>query len=73
MTFGKSLREIRKRRDLTQSELSRLAKIPQSTISDLEKNKYLPDVLQAKKLAAALGVTVGELLGEFRPTGTDGQ
>jgi len=64
MTFGRTLRALRKNRSLTQSELSKSAEIPQTTISDLEKDKYLPNILQVKKLAAALGVKVTDLLEE---------
>jgi ribosome-binding protein aMBF1 (putative translation factor) len=37
---------------------------PQTTISDWENEKTLPDVDEAVKLVAALGITITELLNE---------
>lgn len=55
----------RVKRGLSQNQLAKLAGIPQSVLSDIEGGKTKApriDTLQA--IAAALGVTVSELLGE---------
>lgn len=58
------LREIRERRGLTQMELSQLAGVSQSIISNIENECVSPTVRVLQKLARALDVSVIELLGE---------
>jgi transcriptional regulator with XRE-family HTH domain len=64
--FGKTLRQLRKKRKLSQLALGKKAKLPQATISrfesDNEKNKIQPRMNTLKKLADALGVGVGTLM-----------
>jgi transcriptional regulator with XRE-family HTH domain len=68
VTFGEALRRLRKDKRLSQSGLSALTDIPQTTISDLENDKYYADISQARKLASALDVSVSDFL-----EGNDGQ
>lgn len=58
------LRAIRKRRNLTQSELSAETGIHRVTIAKYEACKLDPTAEKIKKLAAALKVTADELMGE---------
>lgn len=58
------LREIRKKRGLTQKKLAELSRVPRICISRYEAGKYHPGLENASKLAAALGVTVDELIGK---------
>lgn len=67
------LARLRKERGLTQTKLAKLSGVSQTYISDLEANKKKPTVPIVRKLAAALEVTISELLGEDRPTGTEGK
>ena len=60
--FGQILKKIRTSKNLSQTELSKKTGFPQTTISDWENNKYLPDVMDALKLSAALKVTLSQLL-----------
>ncbi|MFA7136194.1 MAG: helix-turn-helix transcriptional regulator [Bacteroidales bacterium] len=60
--FGTKLRYLRKQLNISQQKLGEETGIPQTTISDWENNKYLPNINEAVKLAAALGVTLTELL-----------
>jgi len=60
--FGNSMRELRKAMMLSQRELGEKIDVPQTTISDWETGKYLPDVYQASKLAKALGVPLDDLV-----------
>ena len=54
VSVGESVRIIRELQDLSQNELSGLAKIPQSTISAIENDRVNIGVERAKVLARAL-------------------
>ena len=62
--FGKRLRNYRKRQKLSQQVLGQMINKPQTTISDWEPGKLLPDIGEAVKIAAALDVRVTDLLEE---------
>ncbi len=64
MNFGKKLRHHRQLKEMSQAKLSEITDIPQTTISDLERNKYSPNINVLITLSQALGVTVQELLKE---------
>ena len=51
---GESVRILRELRELSQSQLSSLTGIPQSTISAIENDRVNPGVERAKGLARAL-------------------
>lgn len=61
------LREIRKSKGLSVPALYRLSEVPVRTIEDIEKRGDCK-VSTAKKLAAALEVTLDELC-DFQPSG----
>lgn len=52
---------------LSQAELARRSNVFQTYISELEANKKQPTYPILKKLAAALSVSIAELLGEQSP------
>ncbi len=54
VTPGESVRIIRELQELSQTDLSELAGIPQSTISAIERNRVNLGVERAKTLARAL-------------------
>lgn len=62
MNFGEKLRHYRQLKEMSQVDLSKITDIPQTTISDLERNKYSPNINVLIIVAQALGVTVQELL-----------
>ena len=65
MKFNERLRMLRKKSGLTQTELAEAAGSTMRSIQNYEAGKRYPQNIEiAKKLAAALGVTSGELLGE---------
>lgn len=65
MDFSERLRALRKKAGLTQTELAEAAGSTMRSIQNYEAGKRYPQNIEiAKKLAAALGVTSGELLGE---------
>jgi DNA-binding XRE family transcriptional regulator len=59
---GLTIAEARKARGLTQVQLARQLKIPQSQISRIERNPDRTTVRTLKKIAAALNVNVRQLL-----------
>ena len=54
MTFGENLKKIRKGKRISQTKLFSETGFPQTTISDWENDKYLPDVMEALKLGRGL-------------------
>ena len=56
------LAEIRKSRGLSQYALAELSGISRVTIARIETGKMNPTLQTLEQLAAALGVTVGELV-----------
>lgn len=68
--FGTKLRYLRKRLKISQKKFGEIINTPQSTISDWENNKYLPDINEATKIAAGLGIPITELLEKSANTKT---
>ena len=62
-----NLNYLRTKQKLSQAELSRRSSVSQTYISELEANKKQPTYRILKKLAAALGVSIAELIGEQSP------
>ena len=62
-----NLNYLRTKQNLSQAELSRRSSVSQTYISELEANKKQPTYPILKKLAAALGVSIAELIGEQSP------
>jgi len=56
------LAEIRKSRGLSQYALAELSGVSRVTIARIESGAYNPTLQTLEQLAAALGVTVGELV-----------
>lgn len=60
--FGKRVREIRLRKQLSQGDIARTLGVHRSYISGLERGMRNPSLLTIKKIAKALGVKPKELL-----------
>ena len=58
MTFGEKLKELRRRKGMTQASLAESSTIPLGTIRDYEQGKRNPKLYNAQKLAHALGVSL---------------
>lgn len=56
-----SMRELRKRKGLTQQDLASHLQVTRQTISNIELGKVVPDLLQARSIANILGVSVDEI------------
>jgi transcriptional regulator with XRE-family HTH domain len=64
---GNTLAELRQSRALSLDELSRLAGVSKSMLSQIERNQANPTVAVVWRLANALGVPLGQLLDGERP------
>lgn len=60
--FRRQLRRIRRSRDLTQEELSKLAGLSENSVARYEMGKTIPRIDKVYALAVVLGVTVDELI-----------
>jgi transcriptional regulator with XRE-family HTH domain len=63
--LGERVRELRKKRGLTQVEFASLCGVPQSRISTIENGSRVPNVETVLRLAHALGCKVTTLMSVF--------
>ena len=61
MKFAKHLKRLRIQKKISQKELSKYIGVPQTTLSDLENDKYEPSLCVAKKIAKYFGKKIDEL------------
>lgn len=64
MTFNERLKKIREQKEMTQEQLAQRSGISRRMISKYEGGIARPRFDAAEKIAAALDITVSELLGE---------
>lgn len=63
--FGERLRELRRKRGITQAVLAEMTGVPQNHISSIERGTKSPNLLMLIRLAAALGCKVGAMVSVF--------
>ncbi|HEX7154411.1 MAG TPA: helix-turn-helix transcriptional regulator [Thermoanaerobaculia bacterium] len=63
--FGERLRELRKKRGMTQVMLAEATGVKQSHVSSMERGTLLPNLLTLLRLAAALDCKVSALVTVF--------
>lgn len=63
--IGRTIRRLRKERNLTLRHLSRRADLSVSLISQIERAESSASVSSLFKIASALGCRIGELFGDF--------
>ena len=63
--FGARLRELRRKRKLTQAQVAERSGLLQHHISELENGVRMPSLVTLLKLAAALGCKPTELVSQF--------
>lgn len=63
--LGTRIREMRKKRRLTQVQLAETSGIPQSHMSSIERGAMLPNLVTLFRLAAALNCKVSALVSVF--------
>ena len=62
--FITSLKEIRKRKMLTQAEVAKFLNITPQAYAHYEQGYSSPDIITCKKLASLFGVSLDVLLGD---------
>ncbi len=61
---AQKIREARKRKGITQAELSKRTEVHRNTIINYETGRRDPRVKDLKKIAKALNVSLAELIGQ---------
>ena len=56
-----SIKVERAKKDITQAELAKLARVSRQTINAMELGKYVPSTVLALRLASIFGVHVDEI------------
>lgn len=56
-----SIKVERAKKNITQAELARLAKVSRQTINAMELGKYVPSTVLALRLASIFGVEVSQI------------
>lgn len=64
MTLGIYLKKLRQKKKLSQNDLSILSKVPQTTISNIERDICSPTIDTLRKLSKALNVKISDLVKE---------
>lgn len=67
--FGRSLRQIRKERRLSQEDLALICSLDRTYISGLECAKRNPTIKVVSNIAEKLGVNLSDLFSEIKNTG----
>ena len=60
--FGKKVREIRLKKNMSQGDIARILDVHRSYISGLERGIRNPSLLTVQKVAKALGVNAKDLI-----------
>ncbi len=68
--LSENLRQLRETRGLSQQQLAKLAGVPRPTWASLESGSANPTLSVLVKVAGAVGVSIEELIGPPRSTGT---
>ena len=68
--FGERLRAVRQQRGISQEKLAELAGLHRTYVSSIERGERNVSLVNIERLAAALGVTMAELMpDEAKPPG----
>ena len=62
LQFGKKLREVRLKKNLSQGDVARILGVHRTYISGLERGARNPSLLTVNKIAKALGVNAKDLI-----------
>ena len=65
--IGRSLREARHRRGLTLKAVAQMAGVTESFLSQVERDIASPSIATLRRIATALGTSIGELLDSPAP------
>ena len=61
MSIGGNIKKYRMELNLTQNELAEISGVPQPTISQYERNLFIPTITSAWLIADALHISVDQL------------
>lgn len=64
MDYGKRIKELREQAGMTQEDLAQAIGVTHSNVSQIESGDRGLNVKKADKIAAALGVTLNDLMKE---------
>jgi transcriptional regulator with XRE-family HTH domain len=67
--FGQRLREIREEAGVSQEKLAEQAGVHRTYVSSVERGKRNVSLVNIERFAAALGVTMGELMPDTKRSG----
>ncbi|MGI4791313.1 MAG: helix-turn-helix domain-containing protein [Janthinobacterium lividum] len=65
------LRQVRIEADLSQSEVARRLKVPQSLVSKYESGDRRLDLVELEKVCEAAGITLAEFIRRYQAGATD--
>ncbi|MBP2656567.1 MAG: putative transcriptional regulator [Firmicutes bacterium] len=65
--YGANFLKLRKKYELSQKDLARIAEVGQTTISDIESGKKSPNVITIEKICEAVGITLADFFVEAEP------
>ena len=68
MKLGEKIAQLRKDKNMTQSELAEKMCITDKAVSKWERSRSSPDIRTIKKLAEVFDVSIEELMGEVAET-----
>lgn len=61
------LKELRKSRKITQTELANILNVEQTTVSKWENDKTMPDIEMLKKISGYFNVSISEIIEDEQP------
>ena len=64
--FGKRLREVREKAEISQEKLAELAKLHRTYVSSVERGKRNISIVNIERLAVALGVSMKDLMPDMK-------
>jgi len=64
MKIGKSIKEIRKEKEISQNKLSQLAKLNRGYVYKLENDQISPTIDMLERLAKALQIKVSDIINK---------
>jgi len=65
MEIGNKIREVRKRKNISQNQLAEMLGTTQPALAAIESNKRMPKIETLERIAAALGVDILALLPSY--------
>jgi transcriptional regulator with XRE-family HTH domain len=73
MNIGHKITELRKQKDLSQTEFAKQVGVSREMIGRYERDEVMPSIEVAKKIADALDVSLDYLAGEAQKSAVDKQ